>query len=70
MALMRKPQYRKFSYEPRYYKPELDNDERRRRKMQFHRRRAIHKSARRVLYWAILFIFLIYLYASLAGWFR
>ncbi len=69
MALMRKPQYRRFSYEPRYYKPELDEDERRRRRMQFRRRRALHGRARPVIYWIILFVILLYLYGFLSGWF-
>ncbi len=69
MALMRKPQHRRFSYDPRYYKPELDKDQLRRKRMKFHRSRALRKRAKPVLYWIVLFLFLTYIYAVLAGWF-
>ncbi len=69
MALMRIPGYRRFSYEPRYYKPELDKDERRRRRMQFHRHRARQKGTKSVLLWIVLFLIAIYLYGFLSGWF-
>ena len=69
MALMRRPEHRRFTYEPRYYKPELDKDERRRRRMQFHRRHLLQKRSKSALYWIIIFSLLVYLYGFLSGWF-
>jgi hypothetical protein len=62
---MKRPQYRKFDYQPRFYKPELDEGEKRKRRLGF--RSNIRKRSNTKIPWPyiimlaiILFIFLKY----------
>ena len=62
---MRRPTHKKFDYTPRFYKPELDEDEKRKRRLGF--RSSIRKSRNTNVPWPyiimlaiILFIFLKY----------
>lgn len=61
---MRKPQYRRFEYTPRYYDPNKDENERRRRRFRFERppRRKSHKP---MIIIALMFILVYMLYSYL-----
>ncbi|MGQ9798145.1 MAG: hypothetical protein ACUVRG_02460 [Ignavibacterium sp.] len=57
---MKKPQYRKFDYIPRFYKPELDEEERRKRRLGFRSsRNYLRRKTTNPLVWLVLIIFLI-----------
>ena len=61
---LRKPQYRRFEYTPRYYDPTKDEDARRRRRFQFHSnvRRGSHRP---LLIIIVLFIIVFLMYSFL-----
>ncbi len=67
--LLKKPQYRKFEYLPRFYRPEKDEAETFKRKLEASRR-SHGKKRRPVLLWAFLLVFVIYVYLYLSGAFR
>ena len=57
---IKKPKYRKFEYQPRHYKPQLDDEEKRKRKLGFrsnYRNKTTSKK-RPVIYIVMLFIIL------------
>lgn len=57
---MKRPQYRKFEYIPRFYKPELDEEERRKRRLGFRSSRSyIRRKATNPLVWLVLIILII-----------
>lgn len=60
--IMKRPRHRVFDYEPRFYKPEEDPDEKRKRKLGFRRSRKQLKKGRSPLYWLIILIIILHLY--------
>ncbi|BDQ01897.1 MAG: hypothetical protein HRF52_10660 [Ignavibacterium sp.] len=59
---MKRPQYRRFDYTPRFYKPELDEEERRKRKLGFRNARfSTRRKVQSPLIWLILIIILIFI---------
>ena len=62
----KKPRYRQFDYEPRFYKPDQDPAERFKRKMEA-QRHAHTKKRRPVLLWGVIFILAVYVYLYLSG---
>ena len=64
---MRKPRHRIFDYTPRFYKPEKDVKERRKRRLGFQRQRTINKHKRNPLIWLMLIVLVIYIYLKLSG---
>jgi uncharacterized membrane protein (DUF106 family) len=65
--LMKKPQHRVFDYTPRFYKPELDETERKKRKLGFSSQRKIFKRKKSPLTWIILILIILYIYLKLIG---
>ena len=65
--LMKKPRHRIFDYPPRFYKPENDEQERRKRRLGFttHRKHRVLK--RNPIIWAILILLVIYIILKLKG---
>jgi len=63
----KKPRHRIFEYPPRFYKPEEDQDERRKRKLGFRRHQKIKKHKRSPLVWGVLALLAIYIYLKLTG---
>lgn len=54
---MKKPQYKRFDYTPRFYKPELDEEERRKRRLGFrYVRTSYRKKATNPIIWIVLII--------------
>lgn len=59
---MKKPQYKRFDYTPRFYKPELDEEERRKRKLGFRNARITNRrKVQSPLIWLVLIIILIFI---------
>jgi len=52
--LMKKPQHRIFDYPPRFYKPEQNEDERRKRKLGFREHLKIKRKNRSALLWLVI----------------
>jgi ATP/ADP translocase len=64
---MKKPRHRIFDYTPRFYKPEQDEKERRKRKLGFQRQRKILRHKRSPILWLLLIILVIYIYLKFTG---
>lgn len=60
---MKKPSHRVFDYTPRFYKPEEDEDVRRKRKLGFrrHRKYTRRSKATNPFVWGILILIVLYL---------
>jgi uncharacterized membrane protein YvbJ len=64
---MKKPRHRVFDYPPRYYKPETDEQERRKRRLGFTRQRKHISRRRNPVVWAIFILVVIYIILKLQG---
>ncbi len=64
---MRRPRHRIFDYTPRFYKPETDEQERRKRQLGFSRQRKISARKKSPIFWMIFIIVVIYLIIKLKG---
>lgn len=60
---MKKPSHRVFDYTPRFYKPDEDESERRKRRLGFRRHRTITKRKKTTnpLIWGFLILVVIYI---------
>ncbi len=65
--LQKKPQYRRFIYEPRFYSPDRDDKERLKRLMRQERDAYKNRNRRPVFVWAAIFFLVIYAYLYLSG---
>jgi len=65
--LMKKPRNRVFDYTPRFYKPETDEQERRKRRLSFTRQRKLRVRKKNPVVWAIFIILVIYIIMKLQG---
>lgn len=65
---MKKPSHRVFDYPPRFYKPEADEIEKKKKKLGFTRKIKSHRRKQRSpLIWIILAIIVVFIYLKLAG---
>ena len=65
---MKRPRNRVFDYTPRFYVPEKDEQERRKRKMGFSRKlKSNRRKTRNPLIWIILLIIIILVYLKLVS---
>jgi len=64
---MRRPRHRIFDYTPRFYKPETDGQERRKRRLGFSRQRKISARKKSPILWIIFIIVVICLILKLRG---
>lgn len=62
---MKKPSHRVFDYSPRFYNPNLDDKERRKRKLGFSSHRKKIREKRNPLIWIFLLLIVIYIYLKL-----
>lgn len=62
---LNKPTNKKFNYQPRFYIPEKDDKERKKRKLGFRNHRSTRKKGKSSLYWIIFFAIIAYLYLHL-----
>jgi len=65
--LMKNPQHRIFDYPPRFYKPEQDEDERRKRKLGFRKHLKIKRKKRSALRWLVIFLMVVVILLKLSG---
>ncbi len=65
--LFKKPRHRIFDYTPRFYKPEEDKQERRKRKLGFRMNSVKKRKKRSPLIWAVMVILIIIIYMKFAG---
>lgn len=65
--LLKKPQNKKFEYLPRYYKPDEDKEEKRKKKLGFRKSRKALKRGRSTIYWLVLIIIILFIYLRFTG---
>lgn len=66
--LMKKPNYRKFNYEPRHYNPETDETEKRKRNLKFrYARKSKDASGKMPLILLAAFIVILIIYLVMEG---
>lgn len=65
--LMKRPKHRVFDYTPRFYKPEHDEINKKRKKINFNNVRKVQRKRRSPVIWLILVVLLFYLYLKLSG---
>lgn len=65
--LMKRPQHRVFDYPPRFYKPEEDPEERRKKKLGFQRNRKFTQKRKNPIIWLVFIIILIFIIMKLGG---
>lgn len=60
--LMKKPEYKRFEYIPRYYKPEKDKQQKLKERFEIVRKSNLYKrNYRNIYFYLIIIIFIIYL---------
>ncbi|MEJ2103345.1 MAG: hypothetical protein P8X47_02075 [Ignavibacteriaceae bacterium] len=64
---IKKPRHRVFDYTPRFYKPEEDKTEKRKKKLGFRRQSNFKRKKKSPLIWVLLVIIVIYIYLKLTG---
>jgi hypothetical protein len=64
---MKKPRHRVFDYTPRFYKPEDDKVERRKRKLGFSRQRKHNSRKKSPIIFLLVIIIIIYILIKLSG---
>ena len=65
--LMKKPRHRVFDYPPRFYEPEDDDKERRKRRLGFKRQSKIKRRKGSSIIWIVLLALAVYIYLKLTG---
>jgi hypothetical protein len=63
----KKSPHRIFDYTPRFYKPEEDKDEKRKRKLGFRRQIKMNRKKKNPVIWLLFIIIAIYVYLKLTG---
>ena len=64
---MKKPSHRVFDYPPRFYEPETDEREKRKKKLGFRYQRKRIRKKKNPAIWGIYIIAVIYLYLKFSG---
>lgn len=64
---IKKPRHRIFDYPPRFYKPETDEKEKKKRKLGFSRQRKFIGKKRSPVLWLLFVIAVIYIVLKLKG---
>ncbi len=64
---MKKPNHRVFDYTPRYYSPETDEQERKKRKLGFTRELKFKRKRRNPIIWILLIFAVIWVILKLNG---
>lgn len=67
IMFFKKPRHRIYEYIPRFYKPESDPNERRKRKLGFKRQLGINKSKKNSFRLIALILVVLYLYLWMSG---
>lgn len=61
----KRPRHRIFEYIPRFYNPESDEKERKKRKLGFQRQRKIQRNKRSPIFWLLIIVLVVYIYLKL-----
>ena len=64
---MKKPSHRVFDYPTRFYKPETDEIEKRKKRLGFSRKIKSTRRKKSPLIWILLVIIVVFIYLKLAG---
>ncbi len=64
---VKKPKHRIFDYTPRFYKPEDDEKEKRKKKLGFSRQLKTNRKKRSPAMWLLLTVVAIFVYLKLSG---
>lgn len=67
MAFMKRPANRVFDYPPRFYKPEKDETEKRKRKLGFSRKSRYNRKKANPIIWIIILIIVLLVYLKLSN---
>ena len=62
----KRPNHRIFDYQPRFYDPDTDEDERRKRRLGFKRRSKALRKKRNPLIWLLFIIVVLFIYLKLS----
>jgi len=65
---IRKPKAKQFEYTPRYYKPEEDLEERKKRRLGFRASRNAKRRGRNPLIWLLFIVVVVYIYLRFSGY--
>jgi ribosomal protein L34 len=65
---IKKPSHRKFSYEPRHYKPQQDKEEKRKRNLGFRSKYRSKTSSKKPLAYIIMLLILLYFFLKYNGY--
>lgn len=63
--LMKRPKHRVFDYPPRFYNPEEDEKENKKRRLGFSRQRKFKHRKRSPVFWIVLLLMVIYIFLKL-----
>ena len=64
---IKKPSYRKFDYAPRYYKPEIDKEEKRKRRLGFKSNIRNKTSTKKQILYIGMFLIILYAFLKYNG---
>lgn len=67
MLFLKRPKYREFDYQPRYYTPEEDQVEKRKKRLKFRYNRTVKKKGGKMYTYLVLFVAIIIFYFWLNG---
>lgn len=65
--LMKKPRHRVFDYTPRFYKPERDELNKKRKRIKFNSVRKYQRRKKSTVIWFVLIILILYIYLKLSS---
>jgi len=65
---MKKPRHRIFDYTPRFYKPEDDTEEKRKKRLKFRYARKHKTKTRSPIIWLIFIAIVVYFYLKFGGY--
>lgn len=66
--LLKRPKAKQFDYTPRFYDPDNDPEERRKKRLGFRSARKAQRKRRNPVYWLMLFFIILYLYLRFRGY--
>ena len=64
---IKKPSHRKFEYSPKYYKPELDEEEKRKRRLGFRSKFREKTSPKKPILFIGMFLIILYIFLKYNG---
>lgn len=65
---IKKPSHRKFDYQPRYYKPELDAEEKRKRRLGFRSNYRNKTKTKKPIAFIVMLVIILYIFLKYNGY--